>query len=248
MESTEFSFDTLSITFTIVVGAIFLTLIIVFIYDIVQKKDAILRNYPLIGHFRFILQKLGEFFRQYFFAMDREEMPFNRAERGWVKRVAYGKGTTIAFGSTKNISATGTIIFANSPFPTLDEEEVISKPVIIGGGFCRHPYTSHSIFNISGMSYGALSKPAVRALSRGAGLAKCWINTGEGGLSPYHLEGGADIVFQIGTAKYGVRDANGKLDDNRLSEIADNEQVKMFEIKLSQGAKPVKEVFYLLLK
>jgi len=108
------------------------------------------------------------------------------------------------------------------------------------GPYSEKPYTTASLFNISGMSFGALSKPAVKALSRGAKMAGCWMNTGEGGLSPYHLEGGADIVYQIGTAKYGVRDLEGNLSDEKLKEVAAHEQVKMFEIKLSQGAKPGK--------
>lgn len=108
------------------------------------------------------------------------------------------------------------------------------------GPDCPHPYVTHSIFNISGMSYGAISKPAVLALSQGAHKAGCWMNTGEGGLTPMHLDGGADIVFQIGTAKNGVRNQEGKLDDGRLRAIADHPQVKMFELKLSQGAKPGK--------
>jgi glutamate synthase domain-containing protein 2 len=108
------------------------------------------------------------------------------------------------------------------------------------GPYAAIPYKAQSFFNISGMSYGAISKPAVRALSRGARMAGCWMNTGEGALSPYHLEGEADIVFQIGTAKFGVRDAVGNLDDDRLRAIAAHTQVKMFELKLAQGAKPGK--------
>ena len=112
--------------------------------------------------------------------------------------------------------------------------------MIIGEKYSTYPYTARSLFNISGMSYGAISKPAVKALSKGAKLANCWINTGEGGLSPYHLESGADIVFQIGTAKYGIRTPEGELSRTKLEEIAAYPQVKMFEIKLSQGAKPGK--------
>jgi glutamate synthase domain-containing protein 2 len=182
---------------------------------------------------------MGEFFRQYFFALDREEMPFNRAERSWVYRAAKGEDTTVAFGSTRDLRPVGTHIFVNCPYPTLEEDAVETSPVTIGPG-CAHPYTTSSVFNISGMSFGAISRPAVLALSKGAAMAGCWMNTGEGGLSPYHLEGGADIVFQMGTAKYGVRAADGGIDADRLRAIADHEQVKMFEIKLSQGAKPGK--------
>ena len=102
------------------------------------------------------------------------------------------------------------------------------------------PIRTDRFFHISGMSFGAISKPAVLALSRGAQAAGCWMNTGEGGLSPYHLEGGADIVYQIGTAKYGVRNEDGTLSEEKLAEVAAHEQVRMFEIKLSQGAKPGK--------
>ena len=171
--------------------------------------------------------------------MDREELPFNRAERTWVYRAAKNIDSTIAFGSTRDLYKPGTVIFGNTPFPKLSSDSAPPEEVTIGDN-CARPYTTRSLFNISGMSYGAISKPAVLALSNGARMAGCWINTGEGGLSPYHLEGGPDIVFQIGTAKYGVRDANGKLDLEKLRKIAAHEQVKMFEIKLSQGAKPGK--------
>ena len=171
--------------------------------------------------------------------MDREELPFNRAERSWAYRAAKDADTTIAFGSTRPLDKEGDVIFLNSPFPTLDKDAVKPMPVTIGTE-CVKPYTTSSIINISGMSYGAISKPAVLALSNGARKANIWMNTGEGGLSSYHLEGGCDIVFQIGTAKYGVRTSDGKLSDDRLKKIADHKQVKMFEIKLSQGAKPGK--------
>jgi glutamate synthase domain-containing protein 2 len=108
------------------------------------------------------------------------------------------------------------------------------------GPFCREPYLAPSFYNISGMSYGAISRPAVLALGKGAKSAGCWMNTGEGGVSPYHLESGADLVVQIGTAKYGVRSLDGNLSEEKLKQLAENPQVKMFEIKLSQGAKPGK--------
>ena len=225
--------------FLLVVGAIIVLVVVLYIIDITQTKHAIRRNFPVIGRFRYWFEHLGEFFRQYFFAMDREEMPFNRAERSWVYRAAKGEDTTVAFGSTRDLKPTGTVLFVNCPYPTLSQDAVPPQVVTIGP-HCRTPYSTDSFFNISGMSYGAISKPAVLALSRGAKKAGCWMNTGEGALSPFHLEGGADIVFQIGTAKYGVRAADGGLSDERLAEIAAHEQVRMFEIKLSQGAKPGK--------
>ncbi|WP_163831783.1 FMN-binding glutamate synthase family protein [Spartinivicinus ruber] len=213
--------------------------IVCYIIDITQTKHAIRRNYPVIGRFRYFFEHLGEFFRQYFFAMDREELPFNRAQRSWVYRTAKNVDSTIAFGSTRNLSTPGTVLFVNCPFPTLEEDAVSPQPITIGP-YSHHPYTTERFFHISAMSYGAISKPAVQALSRGAKTAGCWLNTGEGGLSPYHLEGGCDLVFQIGTAKYGVRDEHGQLSDEKLQEIAAHQQVKMFEIKMSQGAKPGK--------
>jgi len=140
-------------------GLVFAVVILTFIFDISQSKNAILRNYPVVGHFRYLFSTLGEFFRQYFFAMDREEMPFNRAERQWVNRASENKSNTIAFGSTKNINTPGTAIFINCPFPTLDSDAVETKTVIIGEGYSSNPYAAKSIFNISGMSFGAISKP-----------------------------------------------------------------------------------------
>ncbi|HFD79863.1 MAG TPA: FMN-binding glutamate synthase family protein [Gammaproteobacteria bacterium] len=225
--------------FIFVVGLIVLAIIVTYILDVTQTRHAIRRNYPVVAHFRYVFESLGAFFRQYFFAMDREEMPFNRAERTWVYRAAKNLDTTTAFGSTRSLAAPGTVLFVNCPFPTLGTDAAEPGEITVGPE-SDQPYVTRSLFNISGMSYGALSKPAVLALSRGAKLAGCWMNTGEGGLSSYHLEGGADLVFQIGTAKYGVRDAVGKLSDDKLREIAAHEQVKMFELKLSQGAKPGK--------
>jgi glutamate synthase domain-containing protein 2 len=229
----------LATLFLVAAGTAALIAIVLFIADVSQTKDAIRRNYPVIGRFRYLFIRLGEFFRQYFFALDREELPFNRAERDWISRSSAGTDNTVAFGSTRNLSPVGTVIFVNCPFPTL-EEHARDAPEITFGPNTPAPYRCSAIINISAMSFGALSAPAVRALSKGAGLAGCWLNTGEGGLAPYHLEGGCDVVFQIGTAKYGVRTPDGQLDEARLQEIATLPQVKMFELKLSQGAKPGK--------
>ena len=225
--------------FVLLFGLAALTVVALFIIDRNQTEDAIRRNYPVIGRFRDLFTELGEFFRQYFFAMDREEMPFNRAQRNWVYNAAKNKGNTVAFGSTRNLNVPGTPIFMNAVFPPLDDQYASTEPMLIGP-YCREPYQAQSFFHISGMSYGAISKPAIRALARGAKKAGIWMNTGEGGVSPYHLEGGCDIVFQIGTAKFGVRDEHGNLSDEKLRAVAANPQIKMFEIKLSQGAKPGK--------
>lgn len=239
MERAFYVVEFLGLLFVWAVGLLALVAVILFIIDRSQTQDAIRRNYPVIGRFRHIFSELGEFFRQYFFAMDREEMPFNRAQREWIGRASSGKSNSIAFGSTRNTSVPGTPIFANAPFPPLDDEFAKSEPLLIGPT-ARHPYAAPSFFNISGMSYGALSRPAVTALSKGAAKAGVWLNTGEGGMSPFHLEGNCDIVYQIGTAKYGVRDAEGNLSEDRLKEVAATSQVKMIELKLAQGAKPGK--------
>lgn len=220
-------------------GFALLALVIVwFIQDVTQKKHTILRNFPVVGRLRYLFERQGEYFRQYFFANDREEMPFNRSVRGWIYRLAKDEGGTIGFGSTNNLSEPGNILFVNAPFPTLEEDQTAAPPCIIGVGYCREPFEAKSIVNISGMSFGAISAPAVRALARGARESGCWMGTGEGGLSPYHEEAGCDLIMQIGTAKYGVRDRSGALSIERLRELAP--RVRAFEIKLSQGAKPGK--------
>lgn len=229
----------MSALFIFMIGISVLIITIVYITDVTQTRHAIRRNYPVVGRFRYFFEHMGEFFRQYFFAQDREEMPFNRAQRSWTYRAAKNVDNTIAFGSSRDLRPPGTVLFVNCPFPTLGVDAVAPGSVTIGP-YCDKPYTTASLFNISGMSYGAISKPAVLALSNGARKAGCWMNTGEGGLSPYHLEGGADLVFQIGTAKYGVRDTAGNLSDDKLREVAGHELVKMFELNMSQGAKPGK--------
>jgi glutamate synthase domain-containing protein 2 len=231
--------ETLSAFFIFLLALGIFAIIYMYIVDRTQNKHAIRRNYPVIGRFRYIFEKQGEFFRQYFFAMDREELPFNRAERSWVYRAAKNVDRTIAFGSTRNLEPTGTIMFMNCAFPTL-EEDAVPPSTITFGADCKVPYSTDSLFNISAMSFGALSAPAVKALSNGAAKAGCWMNTGEGGVSEHHLASGADIIYQIGTAKYGVSDSNGKLCDEKLAAMAAKPQIKMFEIKMSQGAKPGK--------
>ncbi len=221
------------------VGVFILFLVVIYWIDKNQTEQAIRRNYPIVGRFRYYFEHLGEFFRQYFFAMDREEMPFNRSQRSWVYRAAKNVDNTIAFGSSRDTHKVGNVFFVNCPYPTLKKDAVKPSMVTVGP-FSKVPYTTSSFFGVSAMSYGAISKPAILALSGGAKKAGTWVNTGEGGLSPYHLEGGADIIFQIGTAKNGVSDLDGNLDEGKLAEMAAHEQIKMFELKLSQGAKPGK--------
>jgi glutamate synthase domain-containing protein 2 len=212
----------------------------VYLHDVRQTTHTILRNYPLVGHFRYFAETWGEYMRQYQYLPDWVERPFHRLERAWIYRSAKGVSNLVSFGSEN----TPAFVFRNAPFPVLEEDRAhfAGKQIGItqGPGACAAPYLAKSVFNISGMSYGALSHAAVTALSRGAKQAGIWMATGEGGLSRYHLEGGADIVMQIGTAKYGVRDADGNLADEKLRAIAAHPQVRMFEVKLAQGAKPGK--------
>jgi len=228
----------LSMLFIAVIGFVVLLVIALFIIDITQTKDTVRRNYPVLGRFRGLFSHLGEFFRQYFFAMDREEMPFNRAERDWINRVSKTGSETTPFGSTRRLTP-GSVIFANGMFPKIEGEHELHIPKLIGAG-ARLPYQPKSYFNISAMSYGSLSKPAVRALSHGAAMGGCWLNTGEGGVSPYHLEGKCDIVYQLGTAKFGARNEDGSLNEDKLKTICKNPNIKMIELKISQGAKPGK--------
>lgn len=232
------SVQVLCLLFLLVVGVFAAVMVLLFLIDIFQTKDAVRRNYPVIGRFRGLFTKLGEFFRQYFFAMDREEMPFNRAERDWINHVSDHGTETVPFGSTRSLT-TGSAIFANGMFPKLEGEHG-STPEFVIGPDTAHPYHPKSFFNISAMSYGALSKPAVRALSHGAKMASCWLNTGEGGVSPYHIEGDCDIVYQLGTGKFGARNADATLNEDKLKKVCENPNIKMIELKLSQGAKPGK--------
>ena len=231
--------ELMSAIFLVVLGTGLLAVMVMYIVDRTQRKHAIRRNFPVIGRFRGYFEHMGEFIRQYFFAMDREELPFNRAQRSWAYRAAKDVNNTGAFGSTKDLRPEGTVLFVNCMFPQL-ESETHEFSEIEFGPYARKPYKTRSFFNISAMSYGSLSRPAVRALSHGAKSAGIWLNTGEGGISPWHLEGDCDVVFQIGTAKYGARDGEGRLSDERLKLIGEMPQVKMIELKLSQGAKPGK--------
>ena len=153
-------------------AALLIAVAVMYVVDVTQTKHAVRRNFPVIGRFRYLFEKLGEFFRQYFFAMDREEMPFNRAERAWVYRAAKGDDTMIAFGSTRDLRPTGTVLFVNCPYPTMEKDAVEPGPVVVGP-YCDQPYETDSFFNISAMSYGAISQPAVLALSNGARRAGC---------------------------------------------------------------------------
>src|SRR4030095_16120677 len=146
-------------------------LVFLILHDITQKKHTVLRNYPVIGRLRFVFEDLGEYFRQYFFAGDRSEMPFNRATRSFVYRLAKGEGSIIGFGSTNDLREPGSIILVHHPFPVLEEDRLPTPALTIGEGYCRQPFEARSIVNVSGMSFGAISAPAGRSLSPRAEVA-----------------------------------------------------------------------------
>ena len=227
---------------TTLVVLVLLSIIIAMVYvrDVNQTQHTILRNFPVLGHFRYFSESFGEYMRQYQYLPDWVERPFNRLERSWVYRSAKGVSNLVSFGSETIPS----FVFRNAAFPVLDAEKSIYPGKLIGiaegPGACAKPHLATSYFNISGMSYGALSHAAVSALSRGAAKAGVWMATGEGGLAKYHLEGGCAVIMQIGTAKYGVRDDQGNMSDDKLRAIAAHDNVRMFEVKLAQGAKPGK--------
>ena len=227
------SLETLALLFIFVLGISVLVVMAMFVIDISQTKHAIRRNYPVIGRFRYLFENMGEFFRQYFFAMDREELPFNRAQRSWCYRASKNVNNTTAFGSTRNLNVPGTVLFVNCPYPTLDEDAAQPEPVTIGAG-CENPYTTSSIINISGMSYGAISKPAVLALSNGARMAGCWMNTGEGGILP-----AAKVTDEIAAIR-GIPAGSDSISPNRHPEINNNQELLDFIERIrSVAGKPV---------
>lgn len=210
------------------------------LHDRLQRKHAVLRNFPVIGRFRYFAETWGDYSRQYVVMPNWAERPFNRLERSWIYRSGKRVSNLISFGSEANPD----FAFLPAAFPVLDEETGpwpgMQIGISEGPGACRQPYRLRSFFNVSGMSRGALSGAAVLALSKGVRKAGAFMSTGEGALAPEHLKGGADISFQIGTAKYGCRDAHGNLDEGKIRDLAAIPNVVMFEVKLAQGAKPGK--------
>lgn len=209
-------------------------LLIVAIYHSLQTKHAILRNYPLVGAFRYFFESFRPELRQYFWESDTDGRPFNRRQRSIVYQRAKNQRETVAFGMQQDPQAAGNEWIAHSIFPTHIENHDLR--VLVGNKACKQPYNM-SIFNISAMSYGALSKTAIEALNKGAALQGFAHNTGEGGISDYHINGG-DLIWQIGTGYFGCRDENGYFNAELFTEKANRPYVKMIELKISQGAKP----------
>ncbi len=230
-------------------GEFFLVLIamgilLLFIHDKVQKDDPVQRVFPVVIWGRKFLNSLGPLLRQYLFSNDQEETPYNRITRKWIYESSRGARNTIGFGTQMDMEKVGSYIIMPATFTNkkskTGEEVGHTYKKIIGEHTNVTPVTLDHFVHISAMSYGALSHRAHAALNLGAKMAGIMHNTGEGGLAPCHEYGKGDLIFQIGTAKYGVRTEDGDLDENLLKEVAAHPQVKMFEIKLAQGAKPGK--------
>lgn len=214
---------------------IWLPLLLVGIHDIVQKQHTILRLYPVLGHIRYLFEAIRPEIQQYFVEDDTNGKPISREFRSLVYQRAKGERDTIPFGTQFDVMRVGYEWTNHSMFPV---EAMVEDPrVVFGEGRCRHPYCA-ALINISAMSYGALSPNAIKALNLGAKLGNFAHNTGEGGLTHYHLENGGDLIMQIGTGYFGCRTLDGKFDRQKFTRAAAHEQVKMIEIKLSQGAKP----------
>ena len=229
---------------------ILLLLAVIAIRDVfIQKKHTISHNFPVIGHFRYMLEKIGPELRQYLVANNREELPFNRIERSWIYASSKQENNYEGFGTDRDIYAPQHIFINNAMLafeikedhPNHDNNNFLPCAKIIGDyNNRRKPYRPASVINISAMSYGSLSAKAVESMNKGAKIAGAYHNTGEGGLSPYHCHG-ADVVFHFGTGYFGVRDDRGNFSLEKLTQMVHEKPfIKAIEIKLSQGAKPGK--------
>src|SRR5918992_742594 len=217
-------------------------------HDLRQRQHAILRNFPVVGHVRYWLESIGPELRQYIVTSNDEERPFSRDQRRWVYASSKREINTFGFGSDNDMEQVDSlIVFEQTPFPVSPPADgepggppdyrLPAGKVLGAAHGRRHAFRPESLVNVSGMSYGSLSPVAVEAINRGAALAGCLHNTGEGGLAPAHLHGG-ELVFQIGTGYFGCRDARGRFSLARLEQRLAEAPVKAIEIKLSQGAKP----------
>ncbi len=219
------------------------------VYDLTQRKHTILRNFPILGHFRYWLEAIGPELRQYIVTGNDQERPFSRDQRRWIYATCKGQNNYFAFGTDNHLEDEEEYpIFRHAAFPkpapepagdALGRRWPLPAEVVIGGHRNRRrAFRPESLVNVSAMSFGSLSAPAVRALNRGCAMAGALHNTGEGGISPYHLEGG-ELIWQLGTGYFGARNPDGSFSMERLVErCAELPQVRAIEIKLSQGAKP----------
>lgn len=206
------------------------------LFDVLQKKHSLLRNYPVMGHFRYLFESIRPEIRQYMIEGDNEKLPFSRMQRS----MAYQRSKKIKaekpFGTIRDVYESGYEFMNHSlkPAPEVDPD---TFKIMVGNDQCKQPYAV-SIFNISAMSFGSLSANAIRALNAGAKKGGFYHDTGEGSISPFHLENGGDLVWEIGSGYFGCRTLEGRFDEQKFAKQAALPQVKMIEIKLSQGAKP----------
>ncbi|MEO9945974.1 FMN-binding glutamate synthase family protein [Paraglaciecola sp.] len=207
------------------------------IYDMYQTKHALWRTFPVVGRGRWVMEFLRPFVRQYFFESETDGVPINRMFRSVIYQRAKGQKDTVPYGTKLDTRQVGYEWIGHSMAAIHLDTHAIYPRVKIGGPACKKPYQA-SIFNVSAMSFGSLSGNAIQALNKGAKLGDFYHNTGEGSVSPYHLQHGGDLVWQIGTGYFGCRDENGKFSDDLFAKMAAKDNVKMIEIKLSQGAKP----------
>lgn len=209
--------------------------VLIGVIDLAFSKNTIIRNFPFLGHFRYILLNISPEIRQYFVESNTDGKPFSKNQRYFVNKRSEKEFETHPFGTELDVYEEQYEWAPHSIYPKKIPEE--QPRISIGGADCSQPYRA-SLFNISAMSYGSLSKPAIRALNKGASMGGFYHNTGEGGLAPYHLEFGADVVWEIGSAYFGCRTDDGDFDPHEFEQKATDERIKMIEIKLSQGAKP----------
>lgn len=204
-------------------------------YDVIQSRHSILRNYPVLGHMRFMFEGIRPEIRQYLIENDQDEEPFSREARSLVYQRAKGQEDKRPFGTRRRVYDAGFEWLTHSAVPNhIDKSDF---RIIVGGPDCKQPYNA-SIFNISAMSFGALSGNAILALNMGAKRGGFAHDTGEGGISRYHRKGGGDLIYQIGSGYFGCRTDDGRFDPDKFVQQASNPQIKMIELKLSQGAKP----------
>ncbi len=218
-----------------VLVALLAALLVVGVYDVTQRRHSVLRNYPVLGHLRYLLEALRPELQQYFIERNFDGRPYDRDIRSIIYERAKGVHGEQAFGTERDIQAVGyeNLVHSTAPVPEPDEP----PRVMIGGPDCTKPY-SMSLLNVSAMSFGALSANAIRALNRGAAMGGFAHDTGEGGLTPYHLENGGDLVWELGSGYFGARTKDGDFDRSMFADKAAHDHVKCVSLKLSQGAKP----------
>jgi len=223
--------------FFYILGGTLFFLLCLAAWDVLQKKQTLRHNFPVVAWVRYILESQREKIQQYFIETPRSARPYNLRQREWVYRSSKNLPSALGFGTDLDVQAPGAWYFVHSGFPSLESEAPTDAPLPpLFGPHRKNPFQPKQFANISDMSFGSLGKAAVTALARGASLSGCWLSSGEGGLSPYHLSSPCDRVFEIGTGLFGIRELDGTFSVQRFRELAPH--FKACTVKLSQGAKP----------